>query len=129
MVKINNTNDKNKSLFKRVLDFLLNPKHKLLSKDTNTKLPFSIGIDKYINASTNGYYVDKTLLIKDVLDTNTSVFLFTRPRRFGKSLNMDMLRIFFEKTNKDTSIYFKDKKSGIAEKNFKNTKVNILLFI
>ena len=89
---------------------MLNPKHKLLSKDTKAKLPFSIGVNKYINASTNGYYVDKTLLIKNVLDTNTSVFLFTRPRRFGKSLNMDMLKIFFEKTNKDTSIYFKDKK-------------------
>ena len=37
------------------------------------------------------------------------VSLFTRPRRFGKTLNMDMLRVFFEKTPEDTSIYFKDK--------------------
>ena len=118
MVKINNTNDKDKSLFTRVLDFLLKHKNELLSKDTNTKLPFSIGVDKYINASTNGYYVDKTLLIKDVLDTNTSVFLFTRPRRFGKSLNMDMLKIFFEKTKKDTSIYFKDKKIWACGKKY-----------
>lgn len=37
------------------------------------------------------------------------VSLFTRPRRFGKTLNMDMLRVFFEKTSDNTSIYFKDK--------------------
>ena len=113
MVKLNNENDKDNSLFKRILDFLLKPK-----KNTKTKLPFSIGVDKYINAATNGYYVDKTLLIKDVLDTNTSVFLFTRPRRFGKSLNMDMLKIFFEKTKKDTSIYFKDKKIWACGKKY-----------
>ena len=118
MVKLNNENDKDNSLFTRVLDFLLKHKNELLSKDTNTKLPFSIGVDKYINTSTNGYYVDKTLLIKDVLDTNTSVFLFTRPRRFGKSLNMDMLKIFFEKTKKDTSIYFKDKKIWACGKKY-----------
>lgn len=53
------------------------------------------------------YYVDKTLLIKDLLDYHPLVSLFTRPRRFGKTLNMDMLRVFFEKTSEDTSIYFK----------------------
>lgn len=37
------------------------------------------------------------------------VSLFTRPRRFGKTLNMDMLRVFFEYSDEDTSIYFKDK--------------------
>ena len=35
--------------------------------------------------------------------------LFTRPRRFGKTLNMDMLRVFFEISDEDTSIYFKEK--------------------
>jgi hypothetical protein len=50
------------------------------------------------------------LLIKDILDTLPKVSLFTRPRRFGKTLNMDMLRVFFEKTDEDNSIYFKDKK-------------------
>lgn len=68
-----------------------------------------IGISDYIEASTEYYYVDKTLLIRDFLDAKPKVSLFTRPRRFGKTLNMDMLRVFFEKTNKDTSIYFKDK--------------------
>ena len=57
----------------------------------------------------NYYYVDKTLLIRDFLDTKPMVSLFTRPRRVGKTLNMDMVRVFFEKTQEDTSIYFKDK--------------------
>ena len=52
------------------------------------------------------YYVDKTLLIKELLDNHPLVSLFTRPRRFGKTLNMDMLRVYFEKTKEDTSIYF-----------------------
>ena len=38
------------------------------------------------------------------------VTLFTRPRRFGKTLNMDMLRTYFEKSDKDTSVFFRDKK-------------------
>ena len=69
-----------------------------------------IGISDYRLASTQYYYVDKTLMIKDFLDERPMVSLFTRPRRFGKTLNMDMLRTFFEKTEEDTSIYFKDKK-------------------
>lgn len=56
------------------------------------------------------YYVDKTMLIKDFIDKRPMVTLFTRPRRFGKTLNMDMLRTFFEKTEQDTSVYFQDKK-------------------
>ena len=71
--------------------------------------PLPIGISDYIKASTEYYYVDKTLFIKDFIDSKPSVSLFTRPRRFGKTLNMDMLRVFFEKTNSDTSIYFRDK--------------------
>ena len=42
------------------------------------------------------YYVDKTGFIRNLIDTRGSVNLFTRPRRFGKSLNMDMLKTFFE---------------------------------
>lgn len=74
------------------------------------KLPLPIGISDYRKASTDYYYVDKTLLIRDFIDERPQVSLFTRPRRFGKTLNMDMLRTFFEKTDKDTSIYFRDKK-------------------
>ena len=58
---------------------------------------------------TDYYYVDKTLLIKDFVDTLPGVSLFTRPRRFGKTLAMDMLKVFFEKTTEDNSVYFKDK--------------------
>lgn len=77
---------------------------------TNTKLSLPIGVSDFKIATFNYYYVDKTLLIRDFLDTKSMVSLFTRPRRFGKTLNMDMLRVFFEKTEVDTSIYFKDKK-------------------
>lgn len=73
-------------------------------------LPLPIGISDYKSASDNYYYVDKTLMIKDILDDRPMVSLFTRPRRFGKSLNMDMLRVFFEISDEDTSVYFKDKK-------------------
>ena len=69
-----------------------------------------IGISDYVRAQSEYYYVDKTLLIKDFLDQKPLVSLFTRPRRFGKTLNMDMIRVFFETSMVDTSKYFKDKK-------------------
>lgn len=73
----------------------------------NKSLP--IGVSDFKLATTGYYYVDKTLMIRDFLNKKPMVSLFTRPRRFGKTLNMDMLRVFFEKTNEDTSVYFKDK--------------------
>ena len=73
----------------------------------NKSLP--IGVSDFKLATTGYYYVDKTLMIRDFLDKKPMVSLFTRPRRFGKTLNMDMMRVFFEKTNEDTSVYFKDK--------------------
>ena len=73
-------------------------------------LPLPIGISDYRLASSSYYYIDKTLMIKDFLDERPMVSLFTRPRRFGKTLNMDMLRVFFEKSEEDTSAYFKNKK-------------------
>lgn len=76
---------------------------------SKTKLPLPVGISDYRVASTEYYYVDKTLMIKEFLDERPQVALFTRPRRFGKTLNMDMLRTFFEKTDEDTSVYFRDK--------------------
>lgn len=71
--------------------------------------PLPIGISDFKLATTDYYYVDKTLMIRDFLDSKPMVSLFTRPRRFGKTLNMDMLRVFFEKTGEDTSKYFQDK--------------------
>jgi hypothetical protein len=69
--------------------------------------PLPIGIDNFEMLITRGYYfVDKTLMIKDLLDNKAGVNLFTRPRRFGKTLNMSMLQYFFENSNKDNSYLF-----------------------
>ena len=58
------------------------------------KLP--VGIESFAEIRTEEfYYVDKTALIADLLRSWGKVNLFTRPRRFGKSLNMSMLREFF----------------------------------
>ena len=83
-------------------------------------LPLPIGISDYRVASSEYYYIDKTMMIKDFIDERPMVSLFTRPRRFGKTLNMDMLRTFFEKTNEDTSIYFKDKKIWSCGEKYRN---------
>lgn len=73
---------------------------------TTKLLPCPVGITSYKEVSGECYYVDKTLLIKDIIDDHNKVMLFTRPRRFGKTLAMDMLKTFFEKTDEDTSVYF-----------------------
>lgn len=75
----------------------------------NRPKPLPIGVSDFRKATTDYYYVDKTLLIRDILDRKSEVTLFTRPRRFGKTLNMDMLRVFFEKTAQNTSVYFRSK--------------------
>ena len=74
------------------------------------KLPLPNGITDYRKISSEYYYVDKTLLIRDFIDERPLVSLFTRPFGSGKSLNMDMLRVFFERAEEDTSVYFRDKK-------------------
>ena len=59
------------------------------------KLP--VGLDSFKKLRQgNYYYVDKTALIEQVLENGSEVTLFTRPRRFGKSLNISMLQHFFE---------------------------------
>lgn len=64
--------------------------------------PLPIGIDNFETLITKGYYyVDKTLLIKELLDKKGAVTLFTRPRRFGKTLNISMLQYFFEDFRKE----------------------------
>lgn len=73
-------------------------------------LPLPIGVSDFRKLVDNYYYVDKTLLIKDFLDTRPQVTLFTRPRRFGKTLAMNMLQTFFEISEEDNSRYFKNKK-------------------
>ena len=79
-------------------------------KKTPARKALPIGISDFVRAQEEYYYVDKTMLIKDFLDRKPLVSLFTRPRRFGKTLNMDMLRVFFEISDEDTSRYFVDKK-------------------
>ncbi|MCK4257978.1 MAG: AAA family ATPase [Halanaerobiales bacterium] len=54
------------------------------------------------------YYVDKSLFIQEIVDTDAKVLLIPRPRRFGKTLNISMLKYFFEKTDIDYSYLFKD---------------------
>ncbi len=78
------------------------------------KLPPPIGTSDWATFSQNCYCVDKTLLIKDLVDRTTRVALFSRPRRFGKTSAMEMLRAFFEKTGTDTSYLFTDKKIWTA---------------
>ena len=63
------------------------------------KKALPIGVDNFEKIRNEGYYyVDKTMLIKELLDLKGEVNLFTRPRRFGKTLNLSMLRYFFEDT-------------------------------
>ena len=76
---------------------------------SSKKKSLPIGISEFRKAVSKFYYIDKTLLIRDLIDEGAAVSLFTRPRRFGKTLNMDMLREYFEISNEDTSKYFKDK--------------------
>ncbi len=83
-------------------------------------LPCPIGITSYKEVSSECYYVDKTLLIKDLIDDHSKVTLFTRPRRFGKTLAMDMLKTFFEKTKEDTSIYFANRDIWSCGKSYRD---------
>ena len=86
--------------------------------------PIPTGIEFYKEMISEGYYyIDKTLLIRDLLANKNKVTLFTRPRRFGKTLSQSMLRTFFEKeilpdgTVADNSVYFQGKRLWKQEKN------------
>ena len=76
------------------------------------KKPLPIGVDNFQEIIKNGYcYIDKTMFIKELLDLKGKVNLFLRPRRFGKTLNLSMLRYFFEdagdiKKNKENKTLF-----------------------
>ena len=78
-------------------------------EDVQSLLPVAIGNTSYIEVSSECYYVDKTLMIRDLIDDHNMVTLFTRPRRFGKTLAINTIKTFFEKTEDDTSRYFTDK--------------------
>ena len=69
--------------------------------------PIPIGVEDFKEIIDKGsYYIDKTGMIQELLDSNAKVNLFTRPRRFGKTLNISMLQRFFEKTDEDHAYLF-----------------------
>ena len=69
--------------------------------------PLPIGIEDFKRLIDDEYYfVDKTLMIKELIESQTMVGLFTRPRRFGKTLNMSMIQRFFEKTDESNAYLF-----------------------
>ena len=79
--------------------------------------PVPVGVDNFAHLITRGYYfIDKTWFIKELLDKKAEVNLLTRPRRFGKTLNMSMLQYFFEDmrtddgTKKDNTYLFEHMK-------------------
>ncbi|MHB1651028.1 MAG: AAA family ATPase [Desulfitobacteriaceae bacterium] len=73
------------------------------------KKRIAIGVSDFREMFTGAYYyVDKTLFIKDILEDGSKVILLPRPRRFGKTLNMSMLRYFFEKSSEDNRALFGD---------------------
>ena len=81
----------------------------------NNFKPLPIGVEDFKKLLTKGYYyVDKTSFIKELLDKKGDVNLYTRPRRFGKTLNLSMLQYYFEKTEEDNSYLFKDLAIGKA---------------
>lgn len=83
----------------------------------STRKPLPIGVSDFKELIDGGYaYVDKTLLIQEIVEKGTKAALIPRPRRFGKTLNLSMLRYFFEKGKEDTSYLFKDLKIWKNEK-------------
>ena len=64
------------------------------------------------------YYIDKTMYIKDIIDNKSEVILVTRPRRFGKTLNMSMLKYYFDCRAKDSQELFKGLKIMSQEEKY-----------
>ena len=90
--------------------------------------PLPIGVENFEKLCTEEYYyVDKTMLVKEILDKKSDVNLFTRPRRFGKTLTLSMLQHYFEDAydkrgnKKDYSYLFEDKKLPQKRKDTKST--------
>lgn len=75
-------------------------------EDYALKQLLPIGTDNFARVRENGYYyVDKSLMIKDFIEIKDEVALVARPRRFGKTLNMTMLREFFDITKDSRGIF------------------------
>ena len=90
-----------------------------VEKGEKKSIPIGISDFKEFNES-NYYYVDKSILIKNILDNRCKVTLFTRPRRFGKTLNLSMLKYYFEKTETDNSYLFEGLEIWKAGEKYKN---------
>ena len=74
----------------------------MAEKKTRNRKPLPIGVSDFKEIIENNYYyIDKTKLIEDILHYRAKVNLFTRPRRFGKTLNMSMIKYFFDIENKE----------------------------
>ena len=74
----------------------------MAEKNTRNRKPLPIGVSDFKEiVENNYYYIDKTKLIEDILHYRAKVNLFTRPRRFGKTLNMSMIKYFFDIENKE----------------------------
>ena len=89
------------------------------------KLPPPVGTSEWATFSRDSYCVDKTLVLKDLIDSKSRTVLFTRPRRFGKTTMLKMIRAFYEKRIKrdgspeDTSYLFADKKIWAAGEKYR----------
>ena len=82
--------------------------------------PIPIGRENFKEIIENNcLYIDKTLMIKEIIDSTSKVILCTRPRRFGKTLNMSMIQYYFEKTDRDNSYLFSDLKISQAGDKYK----------
>ena len=87
--------------------------------------PLPIGIDDFKELiSKNYYFVDKSLFIKELLESRAKATLIPRPRRFGKTLNVSMLRYFFEKTEESHAHLFEgspgEGRAPLAVSEYKN---------
>jgi hypothetical protein len=93
---------------------------------------FALGISDFLMLRESGFaYVDKTALVEDMLTETAQVLLAPRPRRFGKTLNLSMLRYFFEKSAADRSALFTDlhaASSAIARPHFQRYPVIFMSF-
>ena len=87
----------------------------ILGKDNIERLPPPVGTSDWATFSRDSYCVDKTLILKDLIDSRSRVVLFTRPRRFGKTTMLEMLRSFYDG---DASL-FHDKKIWAAGEKYR----------
>lgn len=77
----------------------------MAEKKTRNRKPLPIGVSDFKEiVENNYYYIDKTKLIEDILHYRAKVNLFTRPRRFGKTLNMSMIKYFFDIENREENL-------------------------